>query len=91
LDFLHRIPVGDWLHLETHTAPLITVGIGYPTDDFSEQLVQRTRDFTPTRDLAYEALCRREMGMETFTTGGAGEFLRFIRDELSPLWPPNTG
>lgn len=78
-------PVGDWLHLETHTAPLITVGIGYPTDDFDEQIVLRTRDFTPTRDLAYETLCRREMGMEMFTTGGADDFLCFIRDELFPF------
>jgi len=51
------------------SSPMIVVGIGYPTDDFSEISKLRERDFLPTKD----------------ATGGGPNFLSFIREELFPF------
>ncbi len=57
-----------WLGREV--AETIIVGIGYPTADLGETGVLRVRDLTPTA---------RGPG-----SGGAGDFLKFIREELIP-------
>jgi predicted alpha/beta superfamily hydrolase len=51
---------------------LLVAGVGYRTVDMDEIESLRTRDFTPTAlpDLP--------------TSGGAGQFLAFIRDEFKP-------
>lgn len=57
---------------------IIVVGIGYryasekPTEVFSESLIRRSKDFTPTT-------VKRE------PSGGAKDFLDFIRNDLKPM------
>ncbi len=76
--------VASWLHFDTDRPPIM-VGIGYPTDDFGTQIALRARDYTPTRDPADEAKNRKLLGIDTYTNGGADDFLRFIREELFPF------
>ena len=54
-------------------------GIGYPVQDESETLAPRSRDLTPS---TYE-------GETDWPSGGAPQFLRFIREELKP-WVATT-
>jgi hypothetical protein len=60
---------------------MIVVGIGYPTDPakpseyYAEWLSVRVKDLTPTKDPTFE------MG----PSGGAKDFMAFIRDDLKPL------
>jgi predicted alpha/beta superfamily hydrolase len=54
----------------------IIVGIGYPVNDLRETLGPRARDFTPTAD---------PEAAVSDATGGAGDFLQFIRKELIPF------
>lgn len=57
---------------------MIVVGIGYPMDSakpFEYYAGWRAKDFTPTRD-------SRD---ENSPSGGANDFMAFIRDELKPL------
>ncbi len=58
---------------------LIIVGIGYPVGGrFVGTEALRSYDTTPSRDLEWEELHGRQ-------SGGAPDFLRFIREELFPL------
>lgn len=67
----------------------ISVGIGYPLDHWAGSIKLRSRDLSPT---PLAARANRRMapikGVPTPTgklTGGAPEFLRFIREELIPM------
>lgn len=66
--------------------PALIVGIAYE-GGFREAMTARTRDYTPTVYDAYaEYAARWEGGTgESDTTGGATDFLRFIREELKPF------
>ncbi len=70
---------------------MVIVGIGYPVNDFRQALGLRTRDLTPTKDDAWiEGLLKLMQG--DFTTGGSGgadNFLKFIREELKPFIKAN--
>jgi len=56
----------------------IVVGIAYPVNDVGEIRRLRARDYTPTVD-------RRPEAVESDGTGGAGNYLGFIRQELMPF------
>lgn len=61
------------------------VGIGYRMGGLFDTLGVRSRDYTPTRFRRFEEAYPRIAGWPgTLTTGGADNFLRFIREELKP-------
>ena len=71
------------------TADAMVVGIGYPEehdpqDTWREVVAQRAIDFTPARDEEYEK-SNSELTKRPLTTGNAGGFHKFIKDELIPL------
>ena len=61
---------------------LLIVGIGYPTDSRDEIMNRRTGDFTPTY---YNAGVGIPGELSFPSSGRAGGFLRFIREELVPV------
>lgn len=71
------------------TSDAIVVGIGYPEkpdsqETWREAVARRAIDFTPVRDKEYDE-SNSELTKRTFTTGSAGGFHKFIKDELIPL------
>lgn len=68
--------------------PLLVVGVAYGTSDPQLQGELRNRDFTPTVDPEFERMGRRLMPdwkptlPEGERMGGAGAFLKFLREEL---------
>ncbi|MFM2478694.1 alpha/beta hydrolase [Celerinatantimonas sp. MCCC 1A17872] len=70
-------PVFRWLPI----APMILVGIGYPTDDDDDISRLRSRDFLPTHDEKREKLIKEQSQM-IIEPGKGRHFLTFIRDEL---------
>ena len=71
--------------------PFLVVGIAYGTDEPAVQGELRNRDFTPTPDPAFEEMARRfapdrePLLPEGYRMGRAGDFLRFLRDEVQPM------
>lgn len=65
--------------------PFIIVGIGYPTDDPLELLRLRVRDHMPTADEEMDGDIAASLNLESIRADGAGQFLRFIREELKPF------
>ena len=57
-----------------YVPPTLVVGIGYRVQDEAETLAPRSRDLTPS---TYQ-------GDTEWPSGGAPQFLQFIRDELKP-------
>lgn len=66
---------------------LLIVGIGYPADRFLETFFLRGRDMSPIEDKEWLQKRSKEiqLPLELHRTGGAGNFLRFIRKELMPF------
>lgn len=62
-----------------YVPPTLVVGIGYRVQDEMETLAPRSRDLTPS---TYQ-------GDTDWPSGGAPQFLQFIRDELKP-WVATT-
>ncbi|MFI5034859.1 MAG: alpha/beta hydrolase [Acidimicrobiales bacterium] len=62
-----------------YVPPVLVVGIGYRVQDETETLAPRSRDLTPS---TYE-------GESEWPSGGAPQFLQFIREELKP-WVAKT-
>ena len=70
---------------------MIIIGIGYPVSDNAQTLAIRERDLTPSID--DESIKKWLEGVSKFQgiplefqgTGGASDFLRFIREELMPF------
>lgn len=66
----------------------IVVGIGYPVDTVYNSLYLRERDLTPTQierpryNLPIEGIVEVKKGKKS---GGAAEFLKFIREQLKPF------
>jgi uncharacterized protein len=73
----------------------IVIGIGYPLNDLSDWARLRTNDLTPTLVPAVETSTRNMLikytGNENIIvkSGGAGEFIKFIADELIPFMEAN--
>ena len=83
-----------WLHLGGDAPRFIIVGIGYPVDHAVGGLNLRNRDLTPTPSAQLEAEFAFPVdGIPSITSGkksgGAKEFLSFIRDELVPFVDKN--
>jgi hypothetical protein len=73
-------------------APFIMVGIGYPGSNFLSGMTVRWRELTPLPDSgevlvpdAWDGLIPDVLVSEGKDSGGAPEFLRFLRDELVPF------
>jgi uncharacterized protein len=71
------------------TTDAIVVGIGYaedknPVEAFRESFTRRNADLTPVRDEAEEISMEKAHQRPT-PTGDAGNFHKFIRDELIPF------
>ena len=64
-------------------APVIAVGIGYPSDDPQERFIKYLEDFS-TPSPKYQQLVKEMFGL-AFNAGGADHFLAFIRDQLFPF------
>ena len=80
------------LNLFDDIPEIIVVGIGYPVDNFIATLGFRTRDLTPTEDLGWydrELKPYFTAAPEDAGSGGAAQFLQFIRKELIPLIDQN--
>jgi ferri-bacillibactin esterase len=74
------------LQLERLVPELVIVGIGYPVGHFYDALGKRVLDLTTTPDAKYEEIYQRTFPFPPPDgTGGAAEFLRFLRDDLVPL------
>ena len=72
------------------TTDAIVVGIGYPEDDnaiesFYESMLRRDADLTPIRDEAIEREQTEFFKRPIMPNGDAGNFLKFIKDELAPF------
>ena len=69
---------------------LHVVGIAYPTHDMFTQGALRTRDFTPSADRRMAEMAASlpqspaQVEVEP-AMGGAGSFLRFLKEEVGPL------
>ena len=66
--------------------PVLIVGIGY-AGGFAEGALRRNRDYTPTPDPIFTKFAAR-LGASPpgeGAYGGAGAFLRFLREELKPF------
>jgi hypothetical protein len=70
---------------------MIIVGIAYPVNGFVETLGLRARDYTPTVDSEWfdEYVESRPDMVKSGGTGGAGNFLKFLREELMPFIQSN--
>lgn len=75
--FFSSFPILSWLSIP----PMIVVGIGYPTDDFADIFRLRARDFLATENKEDENVVKEEYEMP-IESGGGGNFLSFVRDEL---------
>jgi len=86
--------IAHFLHLGGDAPRFIIVGIGYPVDHALGGLNIRNRDLTPTPSARLEAEFGLPVdGVPSITSGkksgGAREFLSFIRDELVPFVDKN--
>ena len=75
------------LQLGRELPELLLVGIGYPVESAFGTFGLRCRDLTPTEDNEWleEFLKHMPVPMESRGTGGADDFLRFVRKELTPF------
>jgi hypothetical protein len=66
---------------------VVVVGIGYPVENFKGALGFRTRDLTPTETDWYVTRLKSIIpdAPADAGSGGAANFLRFIREELMPF------
>jgi predicted alpha/beta superfamily hydrolase len=77
------------MHLSNSFPEVIVVGIGYPLknlvgDDFKRFVAHRVKDFTPVQSNWLEGQLDSWLGGKRIETGGAKNFLDFIREELLP-------
>ena len=74
---------------------ILVVGIGYPINGLEDWAAWRTRDLTPTadpeHDKTWQKTLRRMSGREDIvvSSGGAAQFLAFIRNEVIPYIEAN--
>lgn len=77
--FASAVDIVRLMQQSAHLPHMLVVGIGYRMGGIADTDVIRSRDFTPTHDELYTTVFP-----ECTTTGGAPQFLAFIRDELQP-------
>ncbi len=66
----------------------IVVGVGYPVRFFTETVAARWQDMTPLPDRALDKEQSARFGLD-MRSGGAPEFLAFLRDEIIPYVDAN--
>lgn len=71
MNTIRGLQLAGWL------PPILVVGIGYRVADLNETYTLRSRDFTPSEDVA---TTKRRGWM----SGGADRFCQFIKEELKP-------
>ncbi len=71
------------MQLGKELQPMILVGIHTPGESVVEHLVNRTLDFTPSRNLEADREETGNFGRE-FRSGGANVFLRVLSEEIIP-------
>lgn len=80
-----------FLQLFQEVPEMVIVGIGYPVEDFLDTLGLRVRDLTPTKDdewiEAYSNMVPGSLAIDG--SGGAYNFLKFIKEELRPFIEAN--
>lgn len=64
---------------------IIIIGIGYPVNSLTKTFAFRTRDYTPTRVDEWYKEIPLPNKPNYCGSGGAPQFLRFIREELMPF------
>jgi predicted alpha/beta superfamily hydrolase len=70
---------------------LVVVGIGYPINDLADWVILRNRDLSPTSDPESDEYWMTRLSQATgrddivIVSGGAPQFLEFIREELIPF------
>lgn len=81
-----------YLQVQREIPPLIVVGIGYPVEYYSETLVQRYQDYTPSADRRADstfapsvAQARPDHKLEPLHSGGAPTFQAALRNDIIPL------
>jgi predicted alpha/beta superfamily hydrolase len=81
-----------FLELQHEIPDLIIVGIGYPVEFYSETLVPRYLDYTPSADTRADstlapsvAQARPNHIQEPLHSGGASAFLEALRDDILPF------
>jgi len=81
-----------YLQLQHEIPALIIVGIGYPVDFYSETLVPRYLDYTPSADARADsalapsvAQARPDHELEALHSGGGAEFLAALRADIIPF------
>jgi hypothetical protein len=80
-----------FLQLRQEVPEMVIVGIGYPVNDWRGAQGLRTRDMTPTEDDEWiEGILKLLQGdFESAGSGGAHNFLAFIKEELQPFIKAN--
>ncbi len=63
---------------------MIIVGIGYPINTVLESMPNRTLDYTPTRDTAFDNMLTKELRMPIIS-GGAASFLQTLKKDILPF------
>ncbi|HEX8277420.1 MAG TPA: alpha/beta hydrolase-fold protein [Segetibacter sp.] len=63
---------------------MIIVGIGYHTNTVMESMPNRTLDYTPTNDTAFDNMLTKELKMR-IKSGGAFSFLKTLRNDILPF------
>jgi predicted alpha/beta superfamily hydrolase len=63
---------------------MIIVGVGYPINTVMESMPNRTLDYTPTRDTAFDNMLTKELKM-TIKSGGAAAFLQTLKKDILPF------
>ena len=67
------------MQISRHLPPLLVVGVGYRRGDLADTVGLRVRDLTPSRDRDFARVYP-----DRAHSGGAPQFLAFLRDELMP-------
>ena len=84
-DFFFLWPIIHAMLVSEQLPPLILVGIGYGLDDPRAIVLRRLRDHMPTPDQQMDREIVEWAGTEPDDIARAGDFLRFIREELQPF------
>ena len=81
------------MHIFKELPQMVIVGIGYPTTDLGDLFALRMRDYTPTANAAFVKSFPENMGLPLTrlprSSGGANQFLSFLRTELFPFIDAN--
>jgi predicted alpha/beta superfamily hydrolase len=83
--------IARWLAVQRDIRDIVVVGVGYPVGHFWDAVGARTLDLTPTEDHPWAEEFARMFPSYPAPegSGGAPEFLAFLRNELIPFLEAN--